>query len=87
MKNVVFENIYYQDTEREDSVAFDLAVTDKMNVLENVIVKNAFLGNCKKVLNMEHEGRIVFDGLYTDDLKDRILKNKNATVLINGKEY
>lgn len=82
LKDVVFENLYYTDTERDDSVAFDFAVTKEMNFFKNVFIRNAFIGRCKKVLNMEHEGRIVFDGLFADS--HDFEKKENAEVIVNG---
>ncbi len=86
MRDVVFENLYYMDSDREDAVAFDLAVTGEKRKFENVIVKNAFIGNCKKILNMEHDGQIVFDGLYTENIEKRIEKTTKAKIIVNGEE-
>ncbi len=86
MRDVVFENLYYKDSDREDAVAFDLAVTGEKRTFENVIIKNAFIGNCKKLLNMEHEGQILFDGLYSKDFENRIDNPANAKIVINDIE-
>lgn len=86
MRDVVFENLYYMNSEREDAVAFDLAVTGEKRKFENVIIKNAFIGNCRKLLNMEHNGQIVFDGLYAENAEERIENKANAQIMINGRK-
>ena len=86
MRDVVFENLYYTDSDREDAVAFDLAVTGEKRSFKNVVIKNAFVGNCIKLLNMEHNGQIVFDGLYTENIEERIENKANAQIMINGRK-
>lgn len=85
MRDVIFENLYYMDSNRVDAGAFDLAVTGEKRNFQNVIIKNAFIGNCKKLLNTEHEEKLIFDGLYADEIESRIEKASNAQVCINGK--
>ena len=85
MKNVTFENLYFPNA-NDEAWAFDYRINREEKTFENVYIKNAFLGRCKKILNMEHKGQIVIDGVFVDDFEDAIIENKNgAKVVINGK--
>lgn len=84
MKNVIFENLYFPNAD-ENAWAFDFRLNKQEKTLENVYIKNAFLGKCKNILNMEHKGQIIIDGLFADNIDEAVVENKNnAKIVING---
>ena len=86
MKNVTFENLYFPNA-GDEAWAFDFRGNREEKTFKNVYIKNAFLGSCKNILNMEHKGQLVIDGLFADALENSRFENKsNAKVIINGKE-
>ena len=48
MRNTVFENIFYECTDNENSTAFDFDINTKECTLDHVYIRNAFLGNCRQ---------------------------------------
>jgi hypothetical protein len=66
LKNVVFENVFYSCTDNEDSIAFDFCTNNRPHTMENVIIRNAFIGNARVGVRMEHQGRVSVRGLYSD---------------------
>lgn len=64
MKNVVFENIFYDNRDNDYATAFDLEVNRPGYRVENLKIRNAFLGNCKNIFNVGCEGEIRYDGVY-----------------------
>ena len=69
IKNVVFENIFYGNTDNEYATAFDFDINQTQHSLENVIINRAFLGNCKKIFNLKQNGRVIFHDLYGQNVK------------------
>ena len=63
LKNVVFENVFYKNEDNEFGVAFDLIQKDQEFTAENVFVRNAFLGNCKKPFFVNY-GSLSYSGVY-----------------------
>ena len=86
MRNVVFENIYYNCKENPNSIAFDFDENVKRHTLENVFIKNAFVGNAAKVIDMKHDGVLVVNGLYGDSVKEKILVSDNSAVVLDGEK-
>lgn len=84
MRNVVFENIFYDCRENPHSIAFDLIQTEKPHTFENVQIRRAFLGNCAKAVNMQHGGTLTLDGVYGEDLQNKITVAPGGTVVIDG---
>ncbi len=64
MKNVVFENVFYNNLDNDYATAFDLDVNRPGFKVENLKIRNAFLGNCKNIFNVKCDGEIRYDGLY-----------------------
>lgn len=64
LRNVVIENVFYQNKDNEFATAFDFDINEKSFKAENVVIHNAFLGNCKKIFNMKLEGEVHYSGLY-----------------------
>lgn len=68
LKNVVFENIFYDNKDNKDGTAFDFDINDADNnverTLENVIINRAFLGNCPRIFNMQEKGNLIFKELF-----------------------
>ena len=79
MRNVVFENIFYKGA----GTAFDLDVNGVERTLENVYIRNAFVGDAEHAVDMKHGGALVIDGLYGahPDIKTADC----ATVILDGK--
>lgn len=66
MRNVVFENIFYDFRDNENSIALDFCTNNRPHRFENVIVRNAFVGSARTALRMEHGGTLTVEGLYSD---------------------
>lgn len=78
LKNVVFENVFYKNEDNEFGVAFDLIQKDQEFTAENILVRNAFLGNCKTPFYANY-GAVHYSGVYGKHVE------KGSGVLI-GKE-
>jgi len=63
LENIVFENIFYDNTDNPDGTAFDFDVNNIEYGVKNVLINRAFLGNCKNIFNMRENGEVVFDGI------------------------
>ena len=64
LKNVVFENIFYNNTDNDFATAFDFEINQNERHMENVIIHRAFLGNCRHLFNVHQKGNIIFRELY-----------------------
>lgn len=64
LRNVVIENVFYQNRDNDFATAFDFDINEKEFKAENVVIHNAFLGNCKKIFNMKLEGEVQYNGLH-----------------------
>lgn len=84
MRNVVFENVFYNCKDNENSVAFDFDLNGKDHVFENVFIKNAFLSNAKCAVDMKHGGTLNISGIYGNDIKDKISLREGSAVIIDG---
>ena len=84
MQNVVFENIFYSARENEASVAFDFDINNKPHAMDRVFIRNAFVGNARCAINMQHSGSLTVNGLYGDCAKDRITVSPDATLILDG---
>lgn len=84
MRNTVFENIFYECEDNPYSIAFNFAENTKEHTLENVQIRNAFLGNCKQVLDMQHKGTLQLTNIHCLDLQDKITVCEGATVTLDG---
>ncbi len=62
LKNVVIENVFYKNEDNDFATAFDLHQKEQEFTAENVLVRNAFLGNCKTPFNVTY-GRICYSGV------------------------
>lgn len=87
MRNVVFENIFYDCRDNDRSVAFDLIQTEKPHALENVEIRNAYLGNCAKVVNMGHFGTLTMTDIHGDDLENKVVVCEGGSVVLNGVKF
>lgn len=64
IRNVIFENIFMNNTDNEHATAFDLDINRENRKVENLIVKDAFLGNCRKIFNVQCDGEVAYRNLY-----------------------
>lgn len=64
IRNVLFENIFMNNTDNDYACAFDLDINEKNWKVENLIIKDAFLGNCKKAFNVKCDGEVTYHNLY-----------------------
>lgn len=63
LKNVVFENVFYKNEDNDFGIAFDLIQKDQKFTAENVLVRNAFLENCKTPFFANY-GSIRYSGVF-----------------------
>lgn len=70
MQNVVFENIFYNNTDNTYATAFDFDVNEEIYTLDNVIIHRAFLGNCEKIFNVKQKGTVTFCDVYGKNVKE-----------------
>jgi len=86
MRNSVIENVFWDCRDNDRSVAFDFVENDKEHTLENVEIRNAWLGSCQQVLNMQHKGTLQLTNVHGENLKDKITVKEGACVILNGEE-
>ena len=86
MRNVVFENIFYNSKENKNSIAFDFDENTKKHTFENVFIRNAFVGNAKTAINMKHGGSLFVNGLHGDSVIDKIVCNGGGKIYVDGTE-
>ncbi len=63
LKNVVIENVFYNNTDNNFATAFDFELNGTPRRVEDVIIRRAFLGNCRKPFNLHQEGNVIFSEL------------------------
>ena len=86
LRNTVFENIFFQCTDNADAVAFDFGLNTKECTMENVTIRNACLGNCSHVLNMQHRGSLVLENIQAADLRNKIIVREGTVVTLDGEQ-
>ncbi len=84
LRNTVFENIFFQCTGNPDAVAFDFGLNTKECTLENVTIRNAYLGSCSRILNMEHQGTLALENICAADLRNKITVREGSVVTLDG---
>ena len=86
LKNVVFENIFYNCRDNENSTAFDFDTNNREHTVSNVFIRNAFIGNAACSVNMKHKGTLKIDNLCSDNPDVKINVCDGAEVFIYGKK-
>lgn len=79
IKNVVFENIFYTNVDNDFATAFDLDENLQEHEIENLIIRHAFLGNCKNIFNMKHNGEVEYE-----DIRGNYVESRSGTVRKNN---
>jgi len=69
IRDTVIENVFFQCTDNTDAVAFDFVEKGKSHTMENVIIRNAFIGNCPVGVKMEQGGAVDAQGVYGNNVK------------------
>ncbi len=87
LKNVVFENIFYDCRDNTNSTAFDFDTNNREHTMKNVIIRNAFIGKAECAVNMKHKGSLNISGLYSDLPSPSVTVCEGAVVIIDGKKY
>jgi len=70
LRNVVFENIFYTNTDNEFATAFDFEENMVERTLENVLVNRAFLGNCKKPFSVNIKGNVKYRDVFGTNVEE-----------------
>ena len=86
MRNVVFENIFYNCKENSNSVAFDFDENVNTHTFENVFIRNAFIGDAGQAIIMEHGGTLTVNGLYGSSAKEKISVAECGAVFLDGEK-
>jgi hypothetical protein len=86
MQNVVFENIFYSPDADNEAVAFDFDVNTKEHTVDNVFIRNAFVGAARCAIDMKHHGTLNVNGLYGDSVKDKIIHTECGQIILDGEE-
>ena len=84
LKNVVFENIFYNCRDNENSIAFDFDTNRCEHTMSNVFVRNAFIGNAARAINMKHKGSLNISNLVSDNPNAEITVCDGSEVIIDG---
>lgn len=84
LKNVVFENIFYDCRDNADSVALDFDTNNREHTMTNVFVRNAFVGNAACAVNMKHKGELKIENLCSDNPSAKISVCDGAKLFVNG---
>ncbi len=96
MKNVVIENIFFNSAS-EKAVVLDFDISsdehitkdnkvekNRMYSVENVIIKNVFCGAAKTALNMQHNGSLNIEKLFTAG--DMNINKNVGSVFLDGEK-
>ncbi len=86
MRNVVFENIFYNCKENPDSTVLDLDINTREHTLECVFARNIFAGNATCAVDMKHKGTLVINGLYCDGAREKIRVADGGSVILDGEK-
>ena len=86
LKNVVFENVFYNCRDNENSTAFDFPLNHREHTMQNVVIRNAFIGNAKTAINMGHKGCVHVTGLYSNTPSPNIIVSEGCEVILDGKK-
>ena len=84
MRNVVIENVYWECSRREGTVAFDFVLNQKTRTMEDVFIRDVFPGECAQVLDMQHKGTVTLTGIHGMAVKERIRVAEGSQVLLEG---
>ena len=85
MHNVVFENIFYSCKDNENSIAFDFDINKKEHTLDNVFIRNAFIGDAAVAVDMKHKGKLFISGLFGKSAEEKIKVAEGAEVILDGR--
>ena len=69
MKNVIIENVFYNNTDNDYATAFDLDVNQRDYKIDRLIVRNAFLGNCKHPFDVRCDGVLRYSEVYGENVE------------------
>lgn len=86
MRNVVFENIFYNCKENPDSTVFDLDINTRPHTLECVFARNIFAGGATCAVDMKHCGELVISGLYGENVREKIRVADGGSVILDGEK-
>lgn len=64
LKNVVIENVFYDNRDNDYATAFDFSKNLRDFGVEQVLIRRAFLGNCKHIFNLQCDGEISYSDLF-----------------------
>ena len=64
LKNVVIENVFYDNRDNDYATAFDFSKNLRDFGVEQVLIRRAFLGNCKNIFNLQCDGEISYCDLF-----------------------
>lgn len=59
IRDTVFENIFFQCTDNQNAIAFELIEKGHQHTLENVIIRNTFVGNCPRLIQKDIAGTVI----------------------------
>ena len=85
MENVVFENIFCSDTDDGALTVFDFELNGTEHSMKNVVSRNVFSQNSRRIVNMQHKGEFIMNGIYGEHAKDGITVREGSTVIIDSK--
>ena len=83
MRNVIIEQVYWEQPSSEGTVAFDFVLNQKMCCMENVYIRDVFPGDCEKVLDMHHQGSIQMFRIQGANVRERIFVAEGTQVLLD----
>lgn len=84
MENVVFENIFCSDTDDGALTVFDFELNGTEHSMKNVVSRNVFSQNSRRIVNMQHKGEFIMNGIYGEHVKDGITVREGSTVIIDS---
>lgn len=71
IRDTVFENVFFQCTDNPDATAFHFVQKDKEHTLENVVIRNAFVGNCPCPVLQTYGEAVHTQGIYGKHAKEK----------------
>ncbi len=79
LRNVVIEDVFYNNTDNDFATAFDFDINQVERRVENVIVRRAFLGSCRKPFSLREKGNVIFE-----EIRGRFVTESSGVLVYEG---
>ena len=76
LQNVVIEDVFYDNTDNDFATAFDFDINQVERRAENVVIRRAFLGSCRRPFSLREKGNVIFEevrGAYVEESRGELV--------------